>query len=153
MSKELDYINEKIKDLEFKIEHPREYQISPLGKVRINDGAVFKEELEILKSIKQRLEAIDNASTSEAMECLENLCDEFPILKKDYKIINRALLKAQEQEKVLKIIKKKKVNIDLLYASSIVEQYNDELVRVYGMWFVKDRQLTKDEFDALKRVL
>ena len=51
----------------------------------------------------------------------------------------------------LDVIKKKRVNIDLLYASSSVEQYNDELVRVYGMWFVKDRQLTQEEFDLLKR--
>ncbi|MBR3208823.1 MAG: hypothetical protein IKF82_01000 [Bacilli bacterium] len=100
-------------------------------------------ELEALKTIKIKCHPNSNPS---------------PIVDEALEIIEQALIKAQKQEKkiaeykrVLEIIKKKKVNIDLLYASSNAEQYNDELVRVYGMWFVKDRQLTQEEFDTLKR--
>ena len=147
-------------------------ELEALNKIQHDFGQLKGQELvncyeTIFKGLK-RLEAIDNASPSEALEELEKIKNRYDMLEIKYvfgnpeekpipllnfNTIKQALLKAQEQEKVLKIIKKKKVNIDLLYASSIVEQYNDELVRVYGMWFVKDRQLTKDEFDALKRVL
>lgn len=103
----------------------------------------------------QRLESIDNSSPSKALESLEDIYtfseDTIYQFEKEYDTIKQALLKSQEQEKVLEIIKKKKINIDLLYASSSVEQYNDELVIIYGMWFVKDRQLTEEEFDLLKR--
>ena len=63
------------------------------------DGINSKEQVK--KILQGELETIENANPSEALECLENLCDEFPILKKDYKIIKQALLKAQEQEKEL----------------------------------------------------
>ena len=119
-----------------------------------------------IKKALQRLEAIDNSEPSEALKIVETLADDGLLnkeigaisynqiwLKNQIEILKQALLKSQEQEKVLEIIKEKKVNIDLLYASSSVEQYNDELVRVYGMWFVKDRQLTQDEFDTLKEVV
>lgn len=123
-----------------------------------------------------------NLKPSEALKDLE-IVSEFLGLNyaRELNTIKQALLKAQEQEKenpilkacisdweddyehleyalhkekeILKIIKEKRVKIDLLYASSSVEQYNDELVIVYGMWFVKDRQLAQDEFDTLKRWL
>ena len=54
----------------------------------------------------KRLEAIDNAEPSEALKCLENLCDEFPILKKDYKIIKQALLQYEQDKKELERYKK-----------------------------------------------
>lgn len=107
--------------------------------------------------LKQYFESIENAKPSEAMKNLEILYDEIHpldnigILDIHFDTIKNYILKSQEQEKVLEIIKKKKINIDLLYASSSVEQYNDELVILYGMWFVKDRQLTEEEFDLLKR--
>ncbi|MBR4693891.1 MAG: hypothetical protein IKP07_03685 [Bacilli bacterium] len=57
MSKELDYINNKIKAVEDKINNPVEYNLPTINaKVRIDDSAVYKEELEILKSIKAKLE-------------------------------------------------------------------------------------------------
>ncbi len=55
MSKELEYIDGRIKDLEFKIEHPVEYNLTPTVKVKINDGATYKEEVETLKTIKVTL--------------------------------------------------------------------------------------------------
>jgi DNA-directed RNA polymerase subunit L len=67
MSKELNYINKKIKDLEFQIAHPTEYNLTKKIKIKNNDGEVYKEELEILKSIRNILEAREN---------LINLADE-----------------------------------------------------------------------------
>lgn len=55
LDKELEYINGRIKDLEFKIENPVEYNLTPTVKVKINDGAYYKEELAILTNIKAAL--------------------------------------------------------------------------------------------------
>ena len=99
-------------------------------------------ELKLIEQALQRLEAIDNANPSEALECLENLCDEFPILKKDYKIINKTLIKAQEQEKVLEIIKKKGIDIGWLRQCNMIEEYN---------YHCEAKQLTQEEFKLLKR--
>lgn len=57
MKKELEYIDKKIKAVEDKINNPVEYNLPTINaKVRIDDSAVYKEELEILKSIKAKLE-------------------------------------------------------------------------------------------------
>lgn len=57
MNKELEYINKKIKAVEDKINNPVEYNLPTINaKVRIDDSAVYKEELEILKSIRAKLE-------------------------------------------------------------------------------------------------
>lgn len=61
----------------------------------------------MLREIKQRLEAIDNANPSEALECLENIgnwelansCMEKVNESDEFAIIKQALLKQQEQEK------------------------------------------------------
>ena len=65
------------------------------------------------------------------------------------------LLKEQatNYKKVLEIIKEKKVNIELLNASSSVEDYNNEVIRNYGYAFSTNRILTQEEFDLLKRWL
>jgi len=116
---------------------------------------IKKNEIELLENYLTELEQIKNSNPSQALECLEEMwelsCDSRKPEYGLYGTIKNYILKSQEQEKVLDVIKKKKVNIDLLYASSSVEQYNDELVILYGMWFVKDRQLTEEEFDLLKR--
>lgn len=95
-----------------------------------------------------RLEQIDNANPSEALECLEKLelltCD-FEWYKDNINTIKQALIKSQEQEKVLKIIKKKNVMIYALKVSKTVDDYND-LVST-------DEQLTQEEFDLIKEVL
>ena len=56
MSKELDYINKRIENLEFKIAHPNKYNITPTIMVEIDDSAGYQEELAILRSIKAKLE-------------------------------------------------------------------------------------------------
>ena len=64
MSKELDYINKKIKAVEDKINNPIEYNLPTLNaKVRIDNSASYKEELEILKSIKAKLERNEKDET------------------------------------------------------------------------------------------
>lgn len=113
----------------------------------------------------------------EAMECLECLfCEpeDYRSIgrKKDYDTIKQYILKAQDEEKenellkgqtkyftevvtefqkTIRVIKEKKVNIDLLNASSLVEDYNNEIVRTCGSRFSVGRLLTQEEFDLLKR--
>ena len=55
--------------------------------------------------------------------------------------------------KALEIIKEKKVNIELLNASSSVEDYNNEVIRNYGYAFSTNRILTQEEFNLLKEML
>ena len=64
-------------------------------------------------------------------------------LLEDYEIIKQSLLLAQEQEKILKIIKTKNVMIYALKVSKTVDDYN-ELVSI-------DEQLVQEEFELLKR--
>ena len=94
----------------------------------------------------QRLESIDNSNPNEALECLEKLelltCD-FEWYKDNINTIKQALLKAQEQEKVLKIIKEKNVNTLLLELAENLEEYNERIV--------PNGKLTEEEFDLLKR--
>ena len=110
------------------------------------------EHIKIVKQALQRLEAINNSNPSEALKCLEKLQSNIRPLndyyygdeqRKSYDTIKQALIKAQEQEKVLSIIKKKRVDIDLLNISSNVEEYNFKVSL--------DKELTKEEFDLLKR--
>ena len=81
----------------------------------------------LIEPIKQRLEAIDNAKPSEALKCLESMKDTdiyinrnveplFEFYKEELNTIKQALIQAQEQEKVLSIIKEKEVDIHLLKA-------------------------------------
>lgn len=96
---------------------------------------------------------INNSNPSEALKCLKKICD---VSKNDMDInigwifeheidtIKQALLKAQEQEKVLEIIKKKNVDILLIKNKGNVNQYNE---------YIEDEndRLTQEEFDLVKR--
>lgn len=111
---------------------------------------------EIIKKALQRLETLDNAKPSEALECLEkvndylnNVYDYKEIIeevKKDINTIKQALLKAQEQEKVLEIIKEKYVDFFQFPCCRNVYEYND-------LKFSKHEKITQEEFDTLKRWL
>lgn len=109
----------------------------------------------------QRLEAVDNAKPNEALDCLEELTDIFFIEDKnpngeditiniseteEFATIKQTLLKSQEQEKVLEIIKNKKPNLYGICLAQKVEQYNRNIFNIG-----KNRQLTEEEFDLLKR--
>ena len=105
----------------------------------------------------QRLEAIDKSNPSEALEILlkakqERLIFWGRLLDNDkifFETLEPALLKSQEQEKVLKVIKKKKVDIWQLKQCDF-ERYNF-WIRAYYSDFRKE--LTQEEFDLLKRWL
>ena len=111
--------------------------------------SVWKPYYETIKQGLQHLEAIENANPSEALECLENWYNtQSPKTKMyeyelHYRIIKQALIKAQEQEKILK---EKKVELMSLYLSSSAEEYNNQFVR-------DENKLTQNEFELLKRWL
>ena len=146
---------------------------------------------DIIEQALQRLESIDNAKPSKALEYINTLIKEndndiknqntkvlgigmqakFDIYL-NYKsfmlsIIKQALIKAQEQEKVLddaikltcergdkldyyeiilEIIKKKNVDTYILKMCKTVDEYNSKIVHIIG----KTKELTQEEFDLLK---
>jgi hypothetical protein len=55
MDKEIEYINDEIKKLEYHITNPIKYNITPTIKVKINDSACYEDKLKILNNIKQAL--------------------------------------------------------------------------------------------------
>lgn len=61
----------------------------------------------------------------------------------DVNTVKQALIKAQEQEKVIRLIFEKMVNILLLELAENVDEYNERIVR--------NGQLTEEEFNLLKR--
>ena len=122
----------------------------------------------------QRLEAIDNANPSEALECLESMYARLPQWdlcrnQDQHNTIKQALIQAEIDKKQLElyiqentklfsnlvnkskkelafdIIKGKNVMIHLLKCVSSVEEYND--------YVSTDEQLTQEEFDTLKEAL
>lgn len=105
----------------------------------------------IIEKELQRLESIDNSNPSEALECLfrigynhrENYINGRH--KEDYNIVEQTLLKAQEQEKVLVIIKEKNVDIFWLKNSKTKSDYNSHV------FISKINELTEEEFELLKR--
>ena len=62
-----------------------------------------KDNLLIIEQALNRLEAIDNANPSEALECLESIwCDISTNYINEYVAIKQALLKAEQDKKKLK---------------------------------------------------
>ena len=107
----------------------------------------------------QRLEEIDNAKPSEAMESLERIDKEYATIEnEDFKIcfntIKQALIKAQEQEKVLKIIKENNVDVFFLRNNcDTVEEYNKEINNnTMHYCYGNCRELTQEEFNLLIKV-
>jgi hypothetical protein len=90
----------------------------------------------------QRLESIDNAKLSEALKWLEKYKSTILF---NTTIVENALLKTQEQERVLEIVKEKEVNLGMLKTCKTVEQYNA------GCRIFERNELTQEEFDLLKK--
>ena len=116
------------------------------------------QDYKIVEKALQRLEQIDNANPSEALNKLLDRAnhDEYLGRIETDKAINflnenqafantikQALIKAQEQEKVLEIIFEKNVNTLLLELAENVDEYNERIV--------PNGQLTQEEFNLLKR--
>ena len=146
----------------------------PLG---VEKGTTFGEEMEnaykILQQALKRLYEIEDAKPSKALECLEKIdntlclnnikgklefgidteehtdCDSVIGMTEDLETIKQYILKAQEQEKVLSIIKEKDVDITLLKRSSDWLDYYTRFKHRTG----KNTELTEQEFELLKRCL
>ncbi len=145
MSKDLE--KEYLEDLDHYDEgigiHSSSYQKCKERLVRLAkiDNSIPSEAITELANIKNTLLSIDLYSkvfiNDDLFESLEN--------------IKQALLKSQEQEKVLEIIKKKEVQIVNFKAS-----LRKENSLKYYNWLYNccdNMQLTQEEFDLLKRWL
>ena len=122
--------------------------------INVNDDEATRIQLPLLEDeIKDvqlaidKFKQIDNTNPSEALEFLKQQAIAFErselaikVANGNYDSIKQALLKAQEQEKVLKVIFEKNVNIASLKAYDL-EEYN----------MVYENKLTQEEFDLLKR--
>ena len=124
----------------------------------------------------QRLDSIDNATPNEALIDLEKIkigfgCDmAYYNLNLEYETVKQTLLKARDLEKeidklkgqmkyltevitdfqkILSIVKKKDVDIYILQSCETVDEYNSKIVHIVG----ETRELTKEEFELLKRYL
>ena len=73
------------------------------------------------------------------------------VTQEELMVLEQTLLKAQEQEKALKIIFEKKVNILLLYVVDSVDTYNQMYVYYKRNIINVKWCLTQEEFDLLKR--
>ena len=114
------------------------------------------QDYEIIKETLQRLETIDNSNPSEALEQVkffksQDFYDEigqhYGFIDERCKVIEEALIKAQEQKQVLEIIKEKDVDIYILKNCKTVDEYNSSVVHIVG----ETRELTQEEFELLKR--
>ena len=138
--------------------------LEALNKIQHDFGQLKGQELvacyETIFNALKRLEAIDNAEPSEALELLgfmgnfiiptalgnkhlKDFCD------KEFAIIKAALLKAEKEHKALEIIKEKDVDLRTLKAGFKVECGLQE----YNKHQYKENELTEEEFNLLKEVL
>ena len=115
-------------------------------------------DFEIVESALNRLETIDNAEPSEALECLMYLKAEFRDYPSAFNSIKNALLKAQKEHKALEIIKEKNVNmfgfkrdIKQLGNRFTYKYYQSNLGNYHSGFNIQE--LTEEEFNLLKEVL
>lgn len=109
-----------------------------------------------IKKALQELQAIKNSKPSKALEKLEKighlaLYESYNELQvnevEEFNFVKQALLKGQEQEKVIKILSKKQIYLDFIYWYNTCEEYNNN--RAYCG--VTCNELTEEEFDLLKK--
>lgn len=143
MSKELEIITDYIEKIE-------EYE-KKTGKQYLANY-ITKELCITIKEKLQRLEAIDNANPSEALN-ITKATEKYTGI--DLSIIKQALLKAQEQEdkaKAFDLINTKNVDIKLLkWAYPSVEAYNVAVREQKDYWWREE--LTPEEFEFLGRLV
>ena len=130
-------------------------------------------ELEALERLTEYFEPYEdenNSKPSEAMVCLHKIASKVELADNDdywevrnaYAKVEQSLLKAQEQEKVLEIIKEKcltNCNLALVKDNVHYENYCKEFeyfLNKYnespnGFEITKEDLLTEEEFDLLKR--
>ena len=128
----------------------------------INVENDFRNDFERLKTIEQallELQSIKESNPNEVLKILEEVKyapsfmggnDRYrtylgsdKLYEKDINIIKQYILKAQENEKVLEIIKDKNV---LIYNLKIADNLTE-----YNRWADDENTLTQEEFELLKR--
>ena len=118
-----------------------------------NDGSYdcvnFEDDCKLVDDALERLEEIDNANPSTALELVYLIEDHFAytVPYEDWiKDIEKYILKAQKEHRALEIIKGKEVNMQVFNQCEDAETYNKVYIKQ------KDRQLTGEEFETLKEV-
>lgn len=101
----------------------------------------MNKELQVLETLKH---LIYTGNTQEHSEVLYKTD-----IDKCFDTIEKALIKAQEQEKALSIIKEKEVDVKLLKLSTNWLDYYTRVKHKTG----KNTELTQEEFELLKRWL
>jgi hypothetical protein len=124
MEKEIEYINDEIKKLEYHIANPIKYNITPTIKVKINDSACYEYELKILNNIKQ---ALTTKSKKEQA---------FDIIK-EYKV-DTWLLNQCDYENYIRIRKEARVSIE-----QIINEDGESV----------EEEISYEEFNLVKEVL
>lgn len=101
---------------------------------------------EIFNEVKNVIEQIIKMDEGDGLEELENIgfC---PIA---YDFIEKKLKRLKELEKVLEIIKRKRVHVYFFMICKTLEEYNDIASCVYKENVAKQRMLTQEEYDLLK---
>lgn len=158
-------MNKKLEEAWTTICHYNEEIIHDMGSEYVENP--LKEEIDIVNNALLELKAIKEAKPSEALESVDYIenklgdlryeykrtnnhrCDDLFIQEHIFNTIKQALIKAQEQEKVLSIIKEKNVDIKLLKRSINWLDYYTRVKHKTG----EDTKLTQEEFDLLKRWL
>ncbi len=131
------------------------------------------DDYQLVKEGLERLEAIDNANPSEALERTSSeFIDDYPtgnvnigMTWEEHSAIKQALLKAQELEKVLNILKSKKyIPLDRLNPRfwNDKETYDETVNYEFYLWLCEDeceyvvkeeQKLTRNEFNSIKEML
>ena len=127
-----------------------EFQSGRLWRIIFNDMVDDKEKA-IIEEALTELKAIKESKPSEALNCVDILKEDGCITTlyqaKALNTIRGYILKAQELEKVLEIIKKKDVDIKSLKLAENWLDYYTIVKHKTG----KNTELTQEEFDTLKR--
>ena len=128
------------------------------NRVELNNDENVNKSLDIIEQALHRLESIDNAEPSGALECLMYLKAEFRDYPSAFNSIKNALLKAQKEHKALEIIKEKNVNmfgfkrdIKQLGNRFTYKYYQSNLGNYHSGFEIQE--LTQEEFKLLKEVL
>ncbi len=126
------------------------------NQVELNNDKNINKSLDVIEQALQELQAIKSAEPSEALDKFDYIGNDIKFAydddyvsydyTDDVEYIKNTLIKAQEQEKVLSIIKEKNVDIKFFKRCKTVEEYND-----YCDEFDGEKPLVQEEFDTLKR--
>ena len=111
----------------------------------------YYEDFDLVLNALNELKQIKESKPSEALECLEKMYDNiespFPSDKELYDTIKQYILKAQEQEEVLNVIKEKNIDIETLKYRLRVK--DDDVYLHYKY----DLLMPREKFELLKRWL